>query len=157
MIMQNLAITFQLNGARVSVDVAPNVTALDLLRNALAKTGTKEGCGVGECGACTILVDGAPTLSCVLLAVELMGRKVTNIEGTRDARVERMLAAFLEESAFQCGFCTPGMILTASRIPAAASDARIRESLAGHVCRCTGYTAIVRAVRRAHGHGDDDG
>ena len=155
--MQNLVITFQLNGARVSVGVAPNTTALDLLRNALAKTGTKEGCSVGECGACTILVDGTPTLSCVLLAVELMGRRVITIEGTRDARVERMRTAFLEESAFQCGFCTPGMILAASRIPPAASGARIREALAGHVCRCTGDTAIVRAVRRAHGHDDADG
>jgi aerobic carbon-monoxide dehydrogenase small subunit len=144
--VSNVSITFHLNGKRVHVVAQASTTALELVR--ASAPGTKEGCGVGECGACTILVDGAPTLSCLLLAVELNGRRVTTIEATNDRRMERMRVAFLKDSGFQCGFCTPGMIVAASRIPAAASDEQIRDALAGHVCRCTGYSSIVRAVRR---------
>lgn len=144
--MSDVSITFHLNGKRVHVVAQASTTALDLLR--ASATGTKEGCGVGECGACTILVDGAATLGCLILAVELNGRRVTTIEATNDTRIERMRVAFLKESGFQCGFCTPGMIVAASRIPAGASDEQIRAALAGHVCRCTGYASIVRSVRR---------
>jgi aerobic-type carbon monoxide dehydrogenase small subunit (CoxS/CutS family) len=145
-----LTVAFQLNGARATATCEAATTALDLLRAEFALTGTREGCGVGECGACTILIDGAPVLGCLLLAAELDGRRVTTIESNTDERVERMREAFIVESAFQCGFCTPGMILAASRIPAGATDARIRQALAGHACRCTGYASIVRAVQRAH-------
>jgi len=146
-------ITFVLNGNRVSFEVETASTATDLLRIGHGLTGTKEGCGVGECGSCTILVDDVPTLSCLLLAVELSGRHVTTIEATHDARITNMRNAFLEESALQCGFCTPGMIVAASRIDPGSTDDDIRAALVGNVCRCTGYSSIVRAVRRALGPG----
>jgi carbon-monoxide dehydrogenase small subunit len=142
-------ITLQLNGQPVTLELDPTTTLLDLLRSELRLTGTKDGCGVGECGACTVLVDDTPTLSCLLLAVEVNGRRVTTIECRDDARLERMRQAFLEESAFQCGFCTPGMIVAASRIRAGATPDAIRAALAGNLCRCTGYAKIVRAVQRA--------
>ena len=150
MTAHTVSVTFRLNTAPTSLTCDAATTALDVLRSHLALTGSREGCGVGECGACTILVDGAPVLGCLFLAAELNGRRVTTIESTMDAKVERVRAAFLQEEAFQCGFCTPGMILAASRIRAGAQDEEIRAALAGHVCRCTGYASIVRAIRRAH-------
>lgn len=148
-------ITFTLNGEPASFEVEPASAAIDVLRSGQGLTGTKEGCGVGECGSCTILLDDVPTLSCLLLAAELNGRRVTTIEATDDPRVARMRDAFLDESALQCGFCTPGMILTASRIQPGASRDDIRAALVGNVCRCTGYSSIVRAVEKALESGDD--
>lgn len=143
-------IAFTLNGRPVTVEADPTTTAVDLIRYACGLTGTKDGCGVGECGACTVLVEGAPTLSCLMLAAELIGQHVTTIESMDDDRIGRMRDAFLAESALQCGFCTPGVILAASRIAAGASADEIRSALVGNVCRCTGYASIVRAVQRAH-------
>jgi carbon-monoxide dehydrogenase small subunit len=151
-----VSLSCAVNGRRVSVSCVAGTTALELLRNEFALHGVRDGCGVGECGACTVLVDGVPTLACLLLAAELDGRRVVTIEGTSDARVERMRRAFLRETAFQCGFCTPGMILSASRIENGATEEEIRQALVGHACRCTGYSSIVRAVRRAHGEGGED-
>lgn len=145
-------VAFRLDGKRVTAPARGMLTALELLRVHCGSTATRDGCGAGECGACTILVDGVPALSCLLLARELEGTHVTTIATTTDASVARMREAFLAETAFQCGFCTPGMILAASRIPGGASDDDVREALAGHACRCTGYTSIVRAVRRGLGN-----
>jgi carbon-monoxide dehydrogenase small subunit len=142
-------IALTLNGEPVSCDVPPANRVVDLLRTHFRLTGTKEGCGVGECGSCTVLVDGVPTPSCLLLAGELAGRAVTTIEASHDTRVEAMRRAFLDEPAFQCGACTPGFILVASRIPEGATDEAIRSALVGNLCRCTGYASIVRAVQRA--------
>lgn len=148
--MSGANLQFTLNGRPVACDVAPASRAIDVLRITLGMTGTKESCGVGECGSCAVLLDGVPTPSCLLLAAELAGRAVSTIEASHDARIEAMRRAFLEEAAFQCGACTPGLILVASRIPQGANDDTIRSALAGNLCRCTGYASIVRAVQRAH-------
>ena len=148
--MSGAPIQFMLNGQPVTCGAAPASRAIDVLRITLGLTGTKEGCGVGECGSCALLLDGVPTPSCLLLAGELSGRAVSTIEATHDPRIEAMRRAFLEEAAFQCGACTPGLILVASLIPHGANDETIRSALAGNLCRCTGYASIVRAVQRAH-------
>ena len=144
-----LAVSVTVNGRVHAARIPASTTLLALLRSRLGLTGTKEGCGVGECGACTVLVDGAAILACLILAAEVDGRAVTTIEHDGDARLRRLRRAFADEAALQCGFCTPGMILAASRLPARATTATIRAGLAGNICRCTGYTTIVRAVRRA--------
>lgn len=142
--------SFRLNGQDVRFDGPAATRVLDALRDRFGLTGTKDGCSAGECGACAILVDGAPVLSCLLLVGEIEGRDVSTIETREDRRVESMRQAFLEEGALQCGFCTPGMIVAASRIPAGATEEEIRTRLVGNLCRCTGYASIVRAVQRAH-------
>ncbi len=151
--MSGAPIQLTLNGQPVACYVAPVSRAIDVLRITLGMTGTKEGCGVGECGSCAVLLDGVPAPSCLLLAGELAGREVSTIEATHDPLIEAMRRAFLEEAAFQCGACTPGLILVASRIPHGANDETIRSALAGNLCRCTGYASIVRAVQRAHSQG----
>jgi carbon-monoxide dehydrogenase small subunit len=143
-------VSLHVNDERVVREIEPGTTLLEMLRSECQLTGTKDGCGVGECGACTVLLDDQLVPSCLVLAVEAQGRRVTTIESRSDERIERMRASFLESGAFQCGFCTPGMIIAASRIRAGASPAVIRAALAGNICRCTGYTKIVQAVQRAH-------
>ena len=142
-----LAVT--VNGRRVRLDVPAETTLVDLLRSHLGLSGAKVGCGVGECGACTVLLDGAPVASCLVLAAEVDGRRVRTIEDARNPRVRRLQEAFVAAAGLQCGFCTPGMILAASPLPPDADEAAIRAGLAGNICRCTGYTKIVAAVRRA--------
>ena len=141
-------VTVRLNGRRTRWSILPATTLLEAVRQH-GLTGAKEGCGIGECGACTVLVDGTPVVSCLVLAAEVEGARITTIEDTRDRRIARMRAAFLAEGALQCGACTPGMIIAASRIREGATPDTIREALVGNVCRCTGYASIVRAVQRA--------
>jgi len=129
--------------------MSASATLVELLRSSLLLTGTKVGCEVGECGACTVLLDGAPVLACLVLAAEVDGHDVTTIESTDDARIDALQRAFVEEAGLQCGFCTPGMILTARSISPRAGDDEIRAALAGNLCRCTGYTKIIDAIRRA--------
>ncbi len=151
-----MLLEFELNGKQTRVEVEPTLRALDLLREVLGLTGTKEGCGRGECGACTILVDGEPVNSCLLYAAKLQGRKITTIEGltAEDGAKELhpLQEAFISEGAVQCGFCTPGMILSAKslldRNPEPDREA-IEEALSGNLCRCTGYGQIVKAVQKA--------
>ena len=151
-----MLLEFELNGKQTRVEVEPTLRALDLLREVLGLTGTKEGCGRGECGACTILVDGEPVNSCLLYAAKLQGRKITTIEGltAEDGAKELhpLQEAFISEGAVQCGFCTPGMILSAKslldRNPEPDREA-IEEALSGNLCRCTGYGKIVKAVQKA--------
>jgi len=146
-------IRFTVNGQPEYASVPATMTLLDLLRDRLAHTGTKEGCGVGECGACTVLLDGKPVTSCLMLAVEVDGRDVETIEGEAvGGELSVLQQAFIDTGAIQCGFCTPGMIMSArgllNRTPN-PSDEDIVEAIAGNLCRCTGYESIVAAIRLA--------
>ena len=145
---------FQLNGRDVVFDVAPHARLLDVLRDVAGLTGTKEGCGEGECGACTVLVDGRALNSCLFPALEAEGRSVVTVEGlvSRDGRLSELQQAFVDAGAAQCGFCTPGMVMSATALLAenrSPTDAQIREALVGNLCRCTGYTQIVESIRAA--------
>jgi len=144
---------FTLNGKKTTLDVAPDRRVIDVLREDCGLTGTKEGCGAGECGACTILVDGESRLSCLMLAAQLAGRQITTIEGMAGKdRPHPLQDAFIQHGAVQCGFCTPGMILSASALLSRnprPTRADIRAGLSGNLCRCTGYQKIVDAVEAA--------
>ena len=146
-------IRFRLNGEWVEVDVEPNELLLNVLREKFGLTGAKYGCGIGECGACTVLVDGEPVLSCLTLAVDVDGKDVVTIEGlAKDDELHVLQKAFLEHGAVQCGYCTPGFILTAKRLLEENPDAteeEIKEYIRGNICRCTGYVNIVRAIKAA--------
>jgi 4-hydroxybenzoyl-CoA reductase subunit gamma len=142
-----------LNGRAREDAVADHTLLLDYLREIAALTGTKRGCDGGECGACTVLVDGAPALACLTLAVRCAGRSVETVESlARNGRMSRLQAAFHEKLGAQCGFCTPGMIMAAEgllRSNAAPDEAAIRTALSGNLCRCTGYVKIIESVQAA--------
>ncbi|HDD26525.1 MAG TPA: (2Fe-2S)-binding protein [Acidilobales archaeon] len=146
-------IEFILNGKPVKVYVEPNELLINVLRDKLGLTGAKYGCGIGECGACTVLLDGEPVLACLTLAMEVEGREVTTIEGlAKDTELDAIQKAFLEEAAVQCGFCTPGFILTAKALlkeNPSPSEEEIKEYLRGNLCRCTGYVNIIKAIKKA--------
>ncbi len=147
-------VAFTLNGAPVRVQVEPHRRLLDLLRDAVGLKGTKEGCAEGECGACTVLVDGRAVNSCLYPALEVEGRRVLTIEGLvgPDGALSPVQRAFVEEHGIQCGFCTPGMILSTVALLEETpdpTDEEIRDALLGNLCRCTGYVQIVASVRRA--------
>jgi carbon-monoxide dehydrogenase small subunit len=148
-------IEFTLNGDRTSVTFGTHKTLLEVLREELNLTGTKHGCELGECGACAVLVDGKPVLSCLMLAVEAEGTKVTTVEGlSDDARLHPLQEAFADCGAAQCGYCTPGFLCTAKALLDRKPDANRREiceALAGNICRCTGYIQIFEAVEQAAG------
>lgn len=143
-------IHISVNGVEQTVPIQPNATLADVLRNHLGLTGTKIGCGKGDCGACTVLVDGVPVYSCMTLAARVDGCDVTTIEGlTADGRLHPLQTAFLESGAVQCGFCTPGMVLVAKALldeNPHPDRAEISEAISGNLCRCTGYQQIVDAV-----------
>jgi len=136
-----------LNGKHTRLDVHPLKRLLDVLREDCRLTGTKEGCGEGECGACTVLIDGAPVNSCLVPAAHVDGAKVTTIEGLN--RRHPLQRAFVEHGGAQCGICTPGMIMAAVALGRKPSLGEIRIGLAGNLCRCTGYSAIYRSIQRA--------
>jgi carbon-monoxide dehydrogenase small subunit len=137
---------FRLNAREVDVDVSPMARLLDVLREECGLTGTKEGCGEGECGACTVLVNGEAVCSCLVPFAHVEGAEVTTIEGLGEEHP--LQRAFMDEVGAQCGICTPGMILTAVTLGSRPTLAKIREGLAGNLCRCTGYEAIYRAIHR---------
>lgn len=152
--MSTMELSFKLNGRALTLNVAPDTLMVDLLREDLGLTGTKAGCREGECGACTILVDGTPMNSCLMPALKAQGREITTIEGLEkaDGSLEVLQEAFMGEGASQCGFCTPGMILTATALLKQNPDpdeGEIRQALSGVLCRCTGYRKIVQAVKAA--------
>jgi xanthine dehydrogenase YagT iron-sulfur-binding subunit len=147
----NVDITVQVNGVARRLQLDSRVTLLDALRDHLGLTGTKKGCDQGACGACTILLDGRRVLSCLMLAAQCDGRRVTTIEGLADdGRLHPVQEAFIRHDALQCGFCTPGQIMSAAGLLAegrAGSDAEIREFSSGNLCRCGAYPNIVAAIR----------
>jgi aerobic carbon-monoxide dehydrogenase small subunit len=144
------AIELQINGESYEVLVAPNNTLLEILREKLGLMGTKRGCDLGACGACTVLLDGEAVLSCLLLALDAVGKEVTTIEGlSATGELHPLQQAFVNQGALQCGFCTPGMVLTAQSIlleDPRPSEAAIKKKMAGNLCRCTGYKKVVEAV-----------
>jgi xanthine dehydrogenase YagT iron-sulfur-binding subunit len=144
-------IKLQVNGKELALEVEPRVTLLDALREKLALTGTKKGCDMGQCGACTVLVDGRRVNSCLTLAVMQQGKRITTIEGlAKGDELHPMQQAFLQHDGFQCGYCTPGQIMSAvgfSNESWGQSDADIREGMCGNLCRCGAYPHIVAAVR----------
>lgn len=142
---------FTLNDREVRAWAEPHHRLIDLLRDGLGLTGTKEGCGEGECGACTVLVDGKAVNSCLFPAFEIEGKSVVTIEGLLepDNRLSALQRAFVEAGAIQCGFCSPGMVFSAKALIDAnpdPSDAEIRDALAGNLCRCTGYDGIIEGI-----------
>jgi carbon-monoxide dehydrogenase small subunit len=147
-----MKLEFMLNGKPVSYEAPTNWTLLQVLRDGLNLTGTKEGCGIGECGACSVLLDGRLVNSCLTLAAQANGRKVVTIEGVRgpDGGPNDLQQAYIDYGAVQCGFCTPGMVLAAEALLAENPNPtrmEIREAIAGNLCRCTGYQQIVDAIQ----------
>ena len=151
--MEKSIITLAVNGDEFEVVVSPTDFLVDVIRDKVGLTGTKRGCGIGDCGACTVLLDGKPILSCLTLALSCQGRPITTIEGlARQGDLHPVQRAFVEKGAIQCGFCTPGMILSSKalldRIPNPTED-EIKLGIAGNLCRCTGYVKILEAVHHA--------
>ena len=154
--MDKRTLSFILNGDPMEVEIEPHLTLLQLLRDRLELTGTKEGCGMGECGACTVLLDGKAINSCIFPALEAEGKNVVTIEGLTDVHgsLHPIQKAFIEKGAIQCGFCTPGMVLSAKALLEESpkpTEEEIRNGIAGNLCRCTGYIQIIQAVKAASG------
>jgi carbon-monoxide dehydrogenase small subunit len=143
-------VQFTLNGEPVEVAVEPEQTLVQVLREDLGFTGTKHGCGLGDCGACTVIMDGLPVNSCLVLAVQARGREILTIEGlTGNGKLHPLQTAFIDKGAIQCGFCTPGMILSAKALLDSnprPTETEIRTAISGNLCRCTGYQKIVEAI-----------
>jgi len=151
--MKKVKIKFNLNGKDTVLSVNPNRRLIDLLREDLNLTGTKEGCAIGECGACTVIIDGKTANSCLVLAAQINGCKITTIEGiASDGKLHPLQENFMKHGAIQCGFCTPGMVLSAYTLLEEVtnpSEDEIKEAIAGNLCRCTGYKQIIEAVRQS--------
>jgi aerobic carbon-monoxide dehydrogenase small subunit len=149
--MKKQLLTMTVNGNQIDVAITPNTTLLEVLRDDLGFTGVKEGCSEGVCGACTVLMNGAPIRSCLTLALEAEGASVTTIEGLASrGKLHPVQQAFIDQGAVQCGFCTPGMILSSKALLDRSphpTDEEIKTALAGNFCRCTGYKKILDAVR----------
>ena len=157
---RNVQITLSVNGEPVEASFAPYKTLLEVLREDLGLTGTKHGCELGECGACALLIDGEPQLSCLVLAVECEGRRVETVEGLgRGAELHPLQAAFADLGAAQCGYCTPGILMTAKALldsEKLPSRERIKEAVSGNLCRCTGYQQIFEAIEEAARRMEDE-
>jgi len=154
--MDKHTIHLTINGEKYELQVAPNELLVNVIRETVGMTGTKYACGTGQCGACTVVVDGEPILGCLTLAVTVGGSEITTIEGVAnaDGTLDPLQEAFLDTNAIQCGFCTPGMVLVGrdllKKMPSPSED-QIRHHIKGNICRCTGYNGIVRAIKKAAG------
>jgi carbon-monoxide dehydrogenase small subunit len=146
-------LNFLVNHKPVEIKVEPHLTLLEVLRDHLGLIGTKEGCGTGDCGACTVLIDGEPVCSCLMLAAEAEGQEIATVEGlATEHALHPVQQAFIDQGGLQCGFCTPGFLLSSVALLADnphPTEKEIRQALAGNLCRCTGYDKIVRAVQSA--------
>lgn len=146
-------ITMTVNGGKYTVAVKPNETLLQVLRDKLQFTGVKEGCGTGDCGACTVIFNGRTATSCLILAIEADGADITTVEGlAMDGNLHPVQKAFVEEGAIQCGYCTPGMVLSGVQLLREnpnPTEKEIRKGIGGNICRCTGYVKIVKAIQKA--------
>lgn len=154
--MKKITLSFTLNGDPTSVEIDENARLLDVLRDSLGQTGTKEGCGVGECGACTVIVNGDAVDSCLVLAASVEGKSVTTVEGlSKDGQLDVIQQAVLNHHALQCGFCTPGFIMSAKALldknPHPTRE-EIKVAISGNLCRCTGYQQLVDAFEEAAEH-----
>jgi carbon-monoxide dehydrogenase small subunit len=151
--MERVTIDFTLNGEPRTVAVNQNMTLIEVIRDEFGLTGTKEGCGQGECGACTVLLDGEAVASCLVLISQVQGRTVTTIEGlSRDGSLDPLQSSFIEAGAVQCGYCTPGMIMSAKGLLLKNGNPSVDEikmAISGNLCRCTGYIKIIKAVQIA--------
>lgn len=149
-----MKLALSINGARVEVETSPSARLLDVLRGPLGLTGAKEGCGEGECGACTVLLDGDPVNACLVLVGQCEGREITSVEGlAKGGCLTHLQRAFVEEGGAQCGICTPGMLLSAQAYEASSKSlVTLREAIAGNICRCTGYQRIVESIVAAEEH-----
>lgn len=156
----NHTVKFNLNGLPVEVQVKSNEKLLDVLRDKLGMTSPKFGCGVGECGACTVLINGLSVRSCITFAVEVEGKDVVTLEGLQDEGPTKIQKAFIQHNAFQCGFCAPGFVMSATELleknPTPAEE-EIRHALAGNLCRCTGYKNIVDAMNEVSAENKEGG
>jgi len=151
--MMTRRIAFTVNGKEHMLEVDVRESLLDVLRNRLALTGVKKGCSVGECGACTVLIDGEPFDTCIYLAVWADGKEIRTVEGeAKEGKLSKVQEAFLEEAAVQCGFCTPGLVMTTTALVESKKSytkQEIKKELSGHMCRCTGYHNIIKAAEKA--------
>jgi carbon-monoxide dehydrogenase small subunit len=154
--MEKHTIDLTINGEKYELRVAPNELLVNVIRETVGLTGTKYACGTGQCGACTVVVDGEPILGCLTLAITVDGSNITTIEGVAnaDGTLDPLQEAFLDTNAIQCGYCTPGMVLVGrdllQKMPNPSED-QIRHHIKGNICRCTGYNGIVRAIKKAAG------
>jgi len=154
--MEKHTIDLTINGEKYELRVTPNELLVNVIRETVGLTGTKYACGTGQCGACTVVVDGEPILGCLTLAVTVDGSEITTIEGlaNADGTLDPLQEAFLDTNAIQCGYCTPGMVLVGrdllQKMPNPSED-QIRHHIKGNICRCTGYNGIVRAIKKAAG------
>ncbi|NLM42972.1 MAG: (2Fe-2S)-binding protein [Clostridiales bacterium] len=147
------SISFTINGEKVHLEVEPHKTLLNMIREDLNLTGAKEGCGAGECGSCTVIVDGKAVNSCMMLAVEADGKEIITVEGlAKNGVLDALQESFINNAALQCGYCTPGMLMSAKALlmrNPKPSEEEIKEAIAGNLCRCTGYKVIVDAIKEA--------
>ena len=155
-------VTLKVNGVKRKILVSPNELLLNVLRDQLGLTGAKYGCGIGECGSCTVLVDGEPVLSCLTLVIGLDGSDILTVEGVakQDGSLHPIQESFLEHGAVQCGFCTPGMVLMGKSLldeNPNPSEEDIRKYIRGNICRCTGYSQIVKAILNCSKHSKEHG
>ncbi len=156
----NHTVKFNLNGSPVEVQVKSNEKLLDVLRDKLGVTSPKFGCGVGECGACTVLIDGLSVRSCITFAVEVEGKNVVSLEGLQADGPTKIQKAFIKNNAFQCGFCAPGFVMSATELiekNPSPTEEEIRHALAGNLCRCTGYKNIVDAMNEVSQENKEEG
>ncbi|SDG95594.1 (2Fe-2S)-binding protein [Desulfosporosinus hippei] len=147
-----MQIEFTVNGKMYNLTVSPTLRLIDLLREELGLTGTKEGCGEGECGSCTVIINGKAVNSCLVLASQIRGQEILTIEALETDGLDKLQESFIKNSAVQCGFCTPGMLMSAKALlmkNPTPSEEEIKTAIAGNLCRCTGYNKIVQAIKEA--------